>query len=170
MEEYENNQQPIENAQPVYEAPQPVYEAPVQPAPQPTHAAPQPVYQPAPQPQYQPPYQPAPQYAPTPVAAPSATSVMVMGILALALSEFGLIGLIFSIIARKKAKAYYAAYGAFTGQAKVGNILSKIALPVSIIMMVFWAIYIVFAIIAGIGIASQSGAYYRYGYLFASLF
>ena len=37
------------------------------------------------------------------------------------------------------------------GKAKVGNILAKIALPVSIIMMVFWVIYFIVAIVAGIG-------------------
>ena len=92
-------------------------------------------------------YQPAPQ----PVNAPTDTQVMIFGIIAIALAETGLLGLIFSIIAKKKAAAWTAAYGPFTGKAKVGNILAKIALPVSIIMMVFWVIYFIVAIVAGIG-------------------
>ncbi|MBQ2357350.1 MAG: zinc ribbon domain-containing protein, partial [Ruminococcus sp.] len=39
------------------------------------------------------------------------TNVLVFGILGLALSELGIVGLIFSIIALKKANNYIATYG-----------------------------------------------------------
>ena len=100
-------------------------------------------------------YTPAPQ-----VNAPTDTQVMVFGIIAIALCESGILGLIFSIIARKKAKAWTAAYGPFTGKAKVGNILSRIALPISIIMIVFWVIYgIVVGVAAGLAAAGQLSQY-----------
>ena len=94
-------------------------------------------------------YQPAP----APVNAPTAKQVMIFGIIAIVLAELGLPGLIFAIIAKKKAAAWTAAYGPFTGMAKVGNILAKIALPLSIIMMVFWVIYSIVIIAVGAGSA-----------------
>lgn len=69
-------------------------------------------------------------------------NAMIMGIVGLALSSLGIPGLIVSIIARKKCKAAAEA-GAAGAQLKVGNILSKIGLPVSIVMIVFWLLYIV---------------------------
>ena len=66
--------------------------------------------------------------------------LMIFGIIALVLSDLGIPGLIFSIIARGKAKNYKADYDEYEGMAKVGNILSKIALPFSIVFTVFWAI------------------------------
>lgn len=112
-------------------------------------------------------------YAPAPVEAPTAKQVMIFGIIALALAELGLPGLILAIIARKKAAAWTAAYGPFTGMAKVGSILARVALPVSIVMLVFWAIMI--AVYGALYIAflislfSRSHSEYYYNALIALL-
>lgn len=98
---------------------------------------------------------PQPVYAAQPAAGVKTvtpSSVMVWGILGLAFSELGLLGLIFSIIGRKKAKTFLLENGQLFGQAKVGGILSKVGLIVSIIMMVFWVIYIIL-IAAAVGTA-----------------
>ena len=89
-------------------------------------------------------------YPPAPVNAPTAKQVMIFGIIAIALAELGLPGLILAVVAKKKAADWTAAYGPFTGKAKVGNILAKVALPVSIVMMVFWIVYITACIFVGI--------------------
>lgn len=73
----------------------------------------------------------------------SASSVLTWGIIALALCAYPIIGIIFACIARSRSKAFIAENGAAIGTAKVGNIFSKIAFPVSIVMLVFWVIYIV---------------------------
>ena len=108
-------------------------------------------------------YTPAPQV----VNAPDAKTVMILGIVALALAELGLPGLILAIIAKNKAKQWSAAYGPFTGMAKVGNILARVALPLSIVMMVVWAIYCI-AIVAAAIMAGLDGAAH-YSYLAAAL-
>ena len=106
---------------------------------------------------------PQPVYAAQPastIKTVTATTVMVWGILGLAFSESGLLGLIFSIIGRKKAKTFLLENGQLFGQAKVGGILSKVGLIVSIIMMVFWVIYIaVVGIFVGT-VASNATYYY----------
>lgn len=86
-----------------------------------------------------------------PAEQQNTTPLMVLGIVALALAELGLPGLIVAIIARKKIKAYVANGGQLTGKAKVGNILSRIALPLSIVMMVVWVVY---GIVIGVLLAS----------------
>lgn len=85
-------------------------------------------------------YTPAPQV----VNAPDAKTVMILGIVALALAELGLPGLILAIIAKNKAKQWAASYGNFTAMPRVGNILARVALPISIVMTVFWILYIAF--------------------------
>ena len=93
--------------------------------------------------------------APAPVKTVSPSKVLTWGILGLAFAGSGLLGLIFSIIGLKNAKLFLAENGALFGQAKVGRILAKVGLILSIVMMVFWLIYII-AIIALAG----SVAYY----------
>lgn len=73
---------------------------------------------------------------------PDAGSVLAWGIVALALCSCPVAGLILAIIARNKAKAHTAYYGAPVGKAKVGTIFTRIAFPISIVMQVFWVIYI----------------------------
>ncbi|MBQ1703871.1 MAG: hypothetical protein II425_03830 [Oscillospiraceae bacterium] len=73
---------------------------------------------------------------------PDAGSVLAWGIVALALCSCPVAGLILAIIARNKAKAHAAYYGAPVGKAKVGTIFTRIAFPISIVMQVFWVIYI----------------------------
>ena len=71
----------------------------------------------------------------------AAKNVMVFGIVAAALSELGLPGLILSLIAKRKVRDYEAQYGPATRKAKAGKICATVAFPVSIVMTVFWAIY-----------------------------
>ncbi len=73
---------------------------------------------------------------------PDAGSILAWGIVALALCSCPVAGLILAIIARNKAKAHAAYYGAPVGKAKVGTIFTRIAFPISIVMQVFWVIYI----------------------------
>ena len=75
------------------------------------------------------------------------SSILTWGILGLAFSSTGILGLIFSIIAKRKAREYASYVGELHGQAKVGNILAKVGFPISIVMIVVWVIYI--AVIAG---------------------
>ena len=124
---------------------QPAYEAP-QPAPQqPTYVAPQPAPQ---QPAYV-----APQSAPQahdPYKDELAGSVLSKGIAGLALSlALGVPGIIVSAGAQRKAKEYESRYGALSGKAKVGSILSKVGLPVSIGMTVMYFLYIIILASAG---------------------
>ena len=109
--------------------------APVTPAAEPVA---QPVQAPVQEPVYVAP-------APAPVQAPdNSTSVLVMGILAVALCEFGILGIIFGAIGLGKAKAFLLSHGILFGKAKVGRILSKVGLIVGIIMTVFWLVYFIF--------------------------
>lgn len=123
---------------------------PVQPAETPVQSAAEPVYTEA-----------APVYDDA-AKTGAAKSAMIMAIVALALSELGIPGIILSAIAGKKVKAYQAQYGELTGMAKVANILSKIALPVSIVMTVFWVVYMIVGIIAASGAIAYSSRYRYY--------
>ena len=92
------------------------------------------------------------------------TNVLVFGILGLALSGLGIVGLIFSIIGLKKANNYIATYGNIANQVRIGRRLAIAGLIVSIIFTIFWLIYII-VIIAVIGNAgSSSGSVIRYSY------
>ena len=51
------------------------------------------------------------------------TNVLVFGILGLALSGLGIVGLIFSIIGLKKANNYIATYGNIANQVRIARIL-----------------------------------------------
>lgn len=86
------------------------------------------------------------------------TPVMIWGIIALALCEMPIVGIIIAAIARKKVKAYYAAGGALCTQSKLGSVFSKIALPFSIIFTILFPVYIGIIIAGGIleAIASEA--------------
>ena len=125
---------------------------------QPAYTAPQ-------QPAYEAPQQPvytAPQVAP--VVAPErpqedpelnslATNTMILGIVGLALSEMGLPGLIVSNIALNKAAEFERKAGKLFGKAKIGRNLAKPGKIVGIVMTIFWAVYFLIAVIAGIASA-----------------
>ena len=76
-----------------------------------------------------------------------AKSAMTTSIVGLVLSELGIPGWIVSAIARKKVKAATEA-GVAGGKLKTANILSKIGLPVSIVMTIFWVIYVIIMVVA----------------------
>ena len=157
---------------PVEEIPAPVVEptpedvpvveaAPVEPAPAPAPA-------PAPQPQAVPvqPVQPVqPVYAqPTPVApvggmpmGPAdpglATSILVMGIVAVATActvWFGFLGIIFGIIGLNKAKKFTEECGQLFGKAKVGKFLSLGGLIGGSCVTAYVVFYIFIAVITAI--------------------
>ena len=74
---------------------------------------------------------------------PTPSQCLTWGILGLALSETGIIGLIFSIIAKNKIKAYNASGQAPSGQVNTGSRLATAGLIVSIVFIVIWVIYII---------------------------
>lgn len=95
-----------------------------------------------------------------PVAEPIAEPVpaerpgLVWGILGLAFGcsfFISFLGIIFSAIGKKKAKKYTEQGYVLAGKDKVGHILSKVGLPVSIVLTVFGAIYYAIMIFAIIG-------------------
>lgn len=68
-------------------------------------------------------------------------NVLTWGIIAIALCCAPILGIIFAAIGLKKAKTYKRTVDLPSGMAKTGKILSAIALPVSIVMLIFWIIY-----------------------------
>ena len=74
------------------------------------------------------------------------TQSLVFGILSLALTEIGLLGVIFGAIGKSKAKAYAASCGEPSGQVKAGSIMSKIGFIVGIVMTVIWVLDIILVI------------------------
>lgn len=76
-----------------------------------------------------------------------ARTLMILGIIAAALSELGIPGIILGAIGLKKAKAFIAEFGSTWGMSKAGRILSKVGLILGIIMTIVWAIDLV-AIVA----------------------
>ena len=77
-----------------------------------------------------------------------ANSALTMGIVGLALCEFGLPGLIISRIGLNKANEVESLLGKLPAKANVGRILAKIGLGFSIGMMVFWILYFFILLIA----------------------
>ena len=63
----------------------------------------------------------------------SPAKVLTWGILGLAFSELGILGIIFSAIGLKHANRFSLEQGSLFGQAKVGRILAKVGLIVSIV-------------------------------------
>lgn len=100
-------------------------------------------------------------------AAPSATSVLVFGILSLAIGS--LLGAIFGFIARSKAKKYLEASGGETcTQVKVGNILALIGIILGLVTFVGSLVYLIFygfSMIMAILAASSGGYEYYYSLL-----
>ena len=76
-------------------------------------------------------------------------NLLVLGILAVVLAEFGIPGIILGAIGRSKGKKYIQAGGTLTGAAKVGYILSLVGLILGIVMTVVWIIYIIVIAAAG---------------------
>ncbi len=89
------------------------------------------------QPQYQ---QPVYNAAPQP-------NLLVFGILSLVFEV--ILGIIFGAIGRSKGKAYIAQGGQLTGASKVGFILSKVGMILSIVCTIVFFIYLIVIIAAG---------------------
>lgn len=86
-----------------------------------------------------------------------ANDLFVWGIVGLAFSSsffLSFLGIIFSSIARNKAKAYIARYHAIYGKAKVGNILSKVGVPLGIGLTILCILYITFYVLLLVGFVS----------------
>ena len=124
---------------------EPVYEEPAQPAYQQPEP---PVYQPE-APVYQ-----EPVVKSNPAAEALSSPILVFGILGVAFCcmpyLLSILGIIFSAIAKKKVKAFQEAGGVLSGKAKVGNILAKVGMIVSIVMTAIFVVVIIAAIIAAI--------------------
>lgn len=111
----------------------PTYQSPTYQAP--TYQAP--TYQ-------APAYQQTNSYNAAPASNVDAGSLMIKGILAIALCELGIPGIIFGSIAKKLAAQFMAANnGQLFGKAKVGAILGKIGFGFGIGYTAFWAFFII---------------------------
>ena len=104
------------------------------------------------QPQYQ-----QPQYQQPQQAVGPQPNLLVFGILAIALNF--IVGIILGAIGRSKGKKYIAQGGQLTGASKVGFILCKVGLILSIIATVFFVIYMI-AIGAGLATYKSYSSYY----------
>ena len=113
----------------------------------------QPQYQ---QPAYQQPVYQQPVYQPTANVGPQ-PNLLVFGILSLVFEV--IVGIILGAIGRSKGKAYIAQGGQLTGASKVGFILCKVGLILSIIATVSFVIWLIVYIAALAG-----GATIRYYY------
>ena len=108
--------------------------------------------------------EPAAQEAEVPVNTPeqngAANGALAFSIVGLVLASSGVLGIIFSAIARGKVKKAVA-QGAIGGKIKAAKILSLIGLIASILMTVFWVIFciVMVAIAGGIAYGVQSGAF-----------
>lgn len=67
-----------------------------------------------------------------------ARTLMILGIIAAALAELGIPGIILGAIGLKKAKAFVAEFGSTWGMSKAGRILSMVGLILGIIMTIVW--------------------------------
>ena len=113
----------------------------------------QPQYQ---QPAYQQPVYQQPVYQPTANVGPQ-PNLLVFGILSLVFEV--IVGIMLGAIGRSKGKAYIAQGGQLTGASKVGFILCKVGLILSIIATVFFVIYMI-VIIAGLATVNTYSSYY----------
>lgn len=96
--------------------------------------------------------EPAPVYEAAPAEAPAGPG-LVWGILGLAFgctAILSFLGIIFSAIGIGKAKKYAKQGYPLTGKNKVGSILSKIGLPVSIVVLVLFIIEIAAAAVLAV--------------------
>ncbi len=99
---------------------------------------------------------------------PSAVSVLIWGIVGLVCSiEFGIVGMILSIIGKKKHTAYINSGAPMNSKVSIGGKLSKIGIIVGIVMAVFWVLYFAFWFIIGfiMGIAEVASIFSIFGFL-----
>ncbi len=136
---------PVEVAAPVVEAPVEVAAPVAEPV---APAAPQNenVYAPT----YQAPaYQQAPTYNSAPAQSVDAGSLMIKGILAIALCWTGIAGLILGSMAKRMAAQFMAENGGqIFGKAKTGSILGRIGFGFGIGFTIFWGLYFFIMLIA----------------------
>lgn len=71
------------------------------------------------------------------------TKIMVLGIIAAALAELGIPGIILGAIAMSNSNRYVAAGGVACGQSKTGRVLGRVGLIAGIAMTVFWIVYVI---------------------------
>ncbi len=102
--------------------------------------------------------QPAQTYQAPVMPQPNGTPILIMGIISLVVGS--IVGIILSIIGKKKASEIVAMGYPLTGTAKVGSILCNIGLIVSILTTVFYALYFLIVIIGAIAGAASSSYYY----------
>ncbi len=75
--------------------------------------------------------------APSPEPTPSATTILIFGILGLSFSctfYLSILGIIFSALSLSHAAEYYRITSRLTGKVRVGRILSRIGLILGIVM------------------------------------
>ena len=96
----------------------------------------------------------APAYNATAPAQDNSKKTLIFGILAVALGEMGILGLIFAILGKKEAKKYEASFGKLSGKAKVGSILSTVGLILCIAMIVVYVLCAIIGVIMGIAAAN----------------
>lgn len=92
----------------------------------------------------------APEAPEAPVVAPSNgedTAIMVKGILAIALCEIGIPGIILGAMAKKGVAAWLASGKPTNGKIKTGSILGKLGFIFGIISTISWSLYILIAMI-----------------------
>ncbi len=114
-------------------------------------------------PNQQAPYQ-APLYEQKPAIDPK--PILIMAIIGLALGATGactIAGIILSIMAMSKIKAFVEAGNELEGSAKVAKILSTVGLIVSIAVTVFFVIYFTVIVILAIVGAAATTPSYGYG-------
>ena len=73
----------------------------------------------------------------------SSKRALVFGILALALSDTGILGIVFGTRAISRSTEYLAAYGVYDGKAKTGRVLGTIGLVRGMIYTILYYIFIV---------------------------
>lgn len=100
------------------------------------------------------------QASPQPPAEDNSTKILIFGILAVALCETVIGGIIFGILTKKELKAYEAAYGPAAGKVKVGKILGTVGLILSIVMAAYYLLVVCCAGCAACMAASDSYYYY----------
>lgn len=74
--------------------------------------------------------------------------IMTLGIVALALSVFGIPGLIVGIMARKRSNGYIQMLNGLSPKARVGRILGTVAIGVGAFFIAYWAFWIVYLTVA----------------------
>ena len=78
-----------------------------------------------------------------------ADDAFIWGIMSLVCSLLGLLGFIFSFIARSKAFAYRKTFGVLEGKARVGRILGKVGFGVGLGMTIYMGLALLVSIAVG---------------------